>query len=82
MAFRIIFLMLYFFIAVYHFNAQQGEIVLNEVELIDKSLPSIEIGEKEYSFKGRDNLVKKILKSRFWINDIYIKLDLIETKLK
>ena len=78
MVFRISFLLLYFYITLNHCNAQQKEIVLNEVELIEKSLPSIEIRGKEYSFKRRDDLVKKIFKSRFWINDIYIKLDLIE----
>ncbi len=78
MVFRISFLLLCFYITLNHCNAQQEEIVLNEVELIEKSLPSIEIRGKEYSFKRRDDLVKKIFKSRFWINDIYIKLDLIE----
>ena len=78
MVFRISFLLLCFYITLNHCNAQQKEIALNEVELIEKSLPSIEIRGKEYSFKRRDDLVKKIFKSRFWINDIYIKLDLIE----
>ena len=78
MVFRISFLLLHFYITLNHCNAQQEEIVLNEVELIEKSLPSIEIRGKEYSFKRRDDLVKKILKSRFWIDDIYIKLDLVE----
>ena len=78
MVFRISFLLLCFYITLNHCNAQQEEIVLNEVELIEKSLPSIEIRGKEYSFKRRDDLVKKILKSRFWIDDIYIKLDLVE----
>ena len=78
MVFKNIFLLLCFYITLIHCNAQQEEIVLNEVELIEKSLPSIEIRGKEYSFKRRDDLVKKIFKSRFWIDDIYIKLDLVE----
>ena len=78
MVFRIFFLLLCFYISLNHCDAQYEEIVLDEVELIKKSLPSIEIRGKEYSFKGRDDLVKKIFKSRFWIDDIYIKLDLLE----
>lgn len=78
MVFRIFFLLLYFYISLNHSSAQQKEIVLKEVELIEKSLPSIEISGKKYSFKERDDLVKKILKSRFWIDDIYIRLDLVE----
>jgi hypothetical protein len=78
MVFKNIFLLLCFYITLIHCNAQQEEIVLNEVELIEKSFPSIEIRGKEYSFKRRDDLVKKIFKSRFWIDDIYIKLDLVE----
>ncbi len=78
MVFKNIFLLLCFYITLNHCNAQQEEIVLNEVELIEKSFPSIEIRGKEYSFKRRDDLVKKIFKSRFWIDDIYIKLDLVE----
>ena len=78
MVFRISFLLLYFYITLNHCNAQQEKIVLNEVELIEKALPSIEIRGKKYTFKGRDYLVKKIFKSRFWIDDIYIKLDLVE----
>ena len=78
MAIRISFLLLYFYINSNHCNAQQEEIVLDEVELNEKSLPSIEIRGKEYSFKGRDYLVKKIFKSKFWIDDVYIKLDLVE----
>ena len=73
MVFKNIFLLLCFYITLIHCNAQQEEIVLNEVELIEKSFPSIEIRGKEYSFKRRDDLVKKIFKSRFWIDDIYIK---------
>ena len=78
MVFRIFFFIVMFYISLNHCDAQQEEIVLDEVELIKKSLPSIEIRGKEYSFKGRDDLVKKIFKSRFWIDDIYIKLDLVE----
>tara|TARA_B100001057_G_scaffold476705_1_gene545035 strand:- start:343 stop:762 length:420 start_codon:yes stop_codon:yes gene_type:complete len=78
MVYRIFFLLSYFYISLNYCDAQQKKIELNEVVLNEKSLPSIEINGKEYSFKGRDDLVKGIFKSKFWIDDIYIKLDLVE----
>jgi len=59
-------------------KAQQKYIRLNEVEVIEKSLPIIEIEGKKYSFKERDFLVKRILKYWFRPKTFYIKLDLLE----
>ena len=78
MGFRIFFIMLFYYFSFYQCNAQQKYIKLDEVEVIEKSLPIIEIEGKEYSFKERDFLVKRILKYWFRPKIFYMKLDLLE----
>lgn len=78
MGFRIFFIMLFYYFSFYQCNAQQKYIKLDEVEVIEKSLPIIEIEGKEYSFKERDFLVKRVLKYWFRSKIFYLKLDLLE----
>jgi len=78
MGFRIFFIMLFYYFSFYQCNAQQKYIKLDEVEVIEKSLPIIEIEGKEYSFKERDFLVKRVLKYWFRPKIFYMKLDLLE----
>ena len=78
MGFRIFFIMLFYYFSFYKCNAQQKYIKLDEVEVIEKSLPIIEIEGKEYSFKERDFLVKRVLKYWFRSKIFYLKLDLLE----
>ena len=78
MGFRIFFIMLFYYFSFYQCNAQQKYIKLDEVEVIEKLLPIIEIEGKEYSFKERDFLVKRVLKYWFRPKIFYMKLDLLE----
>ncbi len=78
MGFRIFFIMLFYYFSFYQCNAQPKYIKLDEVEVIEKSLPIIEIEGKEYSFKERDFLVKRVLKYWFRPKIFYMKLDLLE----
>ena len=78
MGFRIFFIMLFYYFSFYQCNAQQKYIKLDEVEVIEKSLPIIEIEGKEYSFKERDFLVKRVLKYWFRPKIFYMKIDLLE----
>ncbi|MAD12565.1 MAG: hypothetical protein P8J67_02005 [Flavobacteriaceae bacterium] len=78
MGFRIFFIMLFYYLSFYQCNAQPKYIKLDEVEVIEKSLPIIEIEGKEYSFKERDFLVKRVLKYWFRPKIFYMKLDLLE----
>ena len=57
--------------------AQRKPIELNEVELSKKALPIIVVEGEKYSFKNRDFFVKMVLKSRFWEDSFYVKVDLI-----
>tara|TARA_B100001094_G_C18021991_1_gene715616 strand:+ start:497 stop:892 length:396 start_codon:yes stop_codon:yes gene_type:complete len=70
--------MLFYYFSFYQCNAQQKYIKLDEVEVIEKLLPIIEIEGKEYSFKERDFLVKRVLKYWFRPKIFYMKLDLLE----
>ena len=72
------FIMLFYYFSFYQCNAQAKYIKLDEVEVIEKSLPIIEIEGKEYSFKERDFLVKRVLKYWFRPKIFYMKLDLLE----
>ena len=78
MGFRIFFIVLFYYFSFNQCNAQQKYIKLDEVEVIEKSLPIIEIEGKEYSFKERDFLVKRVLKYWFRPKIFYMKLDLLE----
>lgn len=70
----LIFLVLWFLTPVGFSQAKQIE--LNEVELSKKALPIILIDGEKYSFRNRDYFVKLILKSRFWEDSFYVKVDL------
>ena len=70
----LIFLVLWFLMPVSF--AQAKQIQLEEVELSKKALPIILIDGKKYSFRNRDYFVKLILKSRFWEDSFYVKVDL------
>ena len=70
----LIFLVLWFLMPVS--LAQTRQIQLEEVELSKKALPIILIDGKKYSFRNRDYFVKLILKSRFWEDSFYVKVDL------
>ena len=70
----LIFLVLWFLMPVS--LAQTKQIQLEEVELSKKALPIILIDGKKYSFRNRDYFVKLILKSRFWEDSFYVKVDL------
>lgn len=70
----LIFLVLWFLMPVSF--AQTKQIQLEEVELSKKALPIILIDGKKYSFRNRDYFVKLILKSRFWEDSFYVKVDL------
>ena len=57
--------------------AQMSTIELNEVELSKKALPIILVDGEEYSFRNRDFFIKMVLKSRFWEDSFYVKVDLV-----
>ena len=57
--------------------AQMSPIELNEVELSKKALPIILVDGEEYSFRNRDFFIKMVLKSRFWEDSFYVKVDLV-----
>ena len=72
---RVLIFLVLWFLAPVSF-AQAKQIQLEEVELSKKALPIILIDGKKYSFRNRDYFVKLILKSRFWEDSFYVKVDL------
>ena len=60
-------------------NDDEGtKIDLNNVNVQVKALPTIFLFGKQYTFRERDNFIRGILKSKWFLKDLSISLDLEE----
>ena len=74
---KFFFLTILFFSNTFSKSFSQGKkIVLKEVEVEEKAIPTINILNKNYSFKERDKFIKLLLSTKFWKNNFFLKINL------
>ena len=67
---------IFFICSIISSYSQESDINLKEVQVSEKALPEIYILGKNYSYRHRDVLIKKLLRLPFWSEDFVLKIDL------
>jgi len=73
------YLLVFLFMTLTTTQAQEGsKIDLENVDVETKALPTIFLFGKEYTFRERDDFIKGLLNSQFYLKDLSISIDLEE----